>query len=218
MDSSFDRRDFLKAGTFLSVGLTGLTTSSLEAHNTFPMDENSMYMVGPVKGYTPYIGILVSMLNYNRESIIKMVKGFSVEQLDHLLDKNSNSIGALLLHLAATDKFYQLNTFEGRDFNEEEKKIWGAAWELGDKGRAEIKGHDVKYYLDILAEVRNKTLEEFKKKDDDWMMAIDPKWSKPNQSLNTFWKWFHVCEHESNHRGQIAYQRSRLPGSKWSRE
>jgi uncharacterized damage-inducible protein DinB len=215
---SFDRRDFLKAGTFLSVGLTGLTTSPLEAHNAFPMDENSMYMVGPVKGYTPYIGILASMLNYNRESIIRMVKDFSVEQLDHLLDKNSNSIGALLLHLAATDKFYQLNTFEGREFNEEEKKIWGAAMDLGDKGRAEIKGHDVKYYLDILAEVRNKTLEEFKKKDDDWMMAIDPKWSKPNRPLNTFWKWFHVCEHESNHRGQIAYQRSRLPGSKWSRE
>lgn len=215
---SFDRRDFLKASTLLSVGLTGLPTSSLQAHNALPMDESSMFMVGPVKGYTPYIGILVSMLNYNRESIIRMVKGFSVEQLDHLLDKNSNSIGALLLHLAATDKFYQLNAFEGRDFNDEEKKFWEAAWALGDKGRAEIKGHDVKYYLDILAEVRNKTLEEFKKKDDDWMMAIDPKWSKPNQSLNTFWKWFHVCEHESNHRGQIAYQRSRLPGAKWAKE
>jgi uncharacterized damage-inducible protein DinB len=215
---SLDRRNFLKAGTLLTTGLTGLAVPTLEAHSTLPFDESSMYMVGPVKGYTPYIGILVSMLNYNRESIIKMVNGFTVEQLDHLNDKNSNSIGSLLLHLAATDKFYQLNTFEGREFNEEEKKIWGAAMDLGDKGRAEIKGHDVKYYLDILAEVRNKTLEELKKKDDEWMMAVDPKWSKPNQSLNTFWKWFHVCEHESNHRGQIAYQRTRLPGGKWGKE
>ena len=215
---SLDRRNFLKAGTLLTTGLTGLAVPTLEAHSTLPFDESSMYMVGPVKGYTPYIGILVSMLNYNRESIIKMVNGFTVEQLDHLNDKNSNSIGSLLLHLAATDKFYQLNTFEGREFNEEEKKIWGAAMDLGDKGRAEIKGHDVKYYLDILAEVRNKTLEELKKKDDEWMMAVDPKWSKPNQSLNTFWKWFHVCEHDSNHRGQIAYQRTRLPGGKWGKE
>ena len=215
---SLGRRNFLKAGTLLTTGLTGLAVPTLEAHSTLPFDESSMYMVGPVKGYTPYIGILVSMLNYNRESIIKMVNGFTVEQLDHLNDKNSNSIGSLLLHLAATDKFYQLNTFEGREFNEEEKKIWGAAMVLGDKGRAEIKGHDVKYYLDILAEVRNKTLEELKKKDDEWMMAVDPKWSKPNQSLNTFWKWFHVCEHESNHRGQIAYQRTRLPGGKWGKE
>jgi uncharacterized damage-inducible protein DinB len=216
---SFDRRNFLKTGTLLSAGLTALTTPIIQANEPLQLDESSMYMVGPVKGYTPYIGILVSMLNYNRESIIRMVKGFSVAQLDHLLDKNSNSIGSLLLHLAATDKFYQINTFEGRgDFNEEEKKIWGAAWELGDKGRAEIKGHDVQYYLDILAEVRNKTLEELKKKDDAWMLAVDPKWSQPTQQLNTFWKWFHVCEHESNHRGQIAYQRTRLPGSKWAKE
>ncbi len=211
----FDRRDFLKASTL--AGLGGLAAPTLYA-NAPALDADSMFTVGLVKGYTPHIGILVSMLNYNRESIIRIVKDFSVEQLDHLLDKNSNSIGALLLHLAATDKFYQLNTFEGRDFNEEEKKIWGAAWSLGDKGRAEIKGHDAKYYLDILTEVRNKTLEELKKKDDEWLMVVDTKWSKPNQPLNTFWKWFHVCEHESNHRGQISYQRTRLPGSKWSKE
>jgi len=206
---SLDRRSFLRLGTFMS---TGLAVPTLEAHHVPFVEEDSTFMVGPVKGYTPYIGILVSMLNYNRASVVKMVKDFSVEQLDYLLDKNSNSIGALLLHLAATDKFYQLNTFEGRDFNAEENKFWGVALELGDKGRAAIKGNNVKYYLDILTEVRSKTLEEFKKKNDEWMLAVDPKWSKPNQPLNTFWKWFHVCEHESNHRGQIAYQKTRLPG------
>ncbi|WP_421827862.1 hypothetical protein [Larkinella sp.] len=40
-------------------------------------------------------------------------------------------------------------------------------------------------------------------------------WSKESKmSINTYWKWFHVCEHESNHQGQIAFLKSRLPGGK----
>ena len=43
---------------------------------------------------------------------------------------------------------------------------------------AKIKGHEVKYYLDMINEVRQKTIEELKKKDDKWLLAIDPEWSK----------------------------------------
>jgi uncharacterized damage-inducible protein DinB len=45
-------------------------------------------------------------------------------------------------------------------------------------------------------------------------MEIDKKWSNEKRSINTYWKWFHVCEHESNHRGQIAWLKSRMPGAK----
>lgn len=31
---------------------------------------------------------------------------------------------------------------------------------------------------------------------------------------NNYCKWFHVCEHESNHNGQIKFLKSRLPGAK----
>lgn len=180
-----------------------------------PAPEDGLFMIGPVKGYTPQIGTLVSMLNYNRSTVIKSVEKLSRNQIDFLLDDHANTIAALIMHLGAVDKFYQINTFEGREeFNDEEKKIWQAPLELGVKGRAEIKGKDIQYYLDLIAAVRNETLEAFKKKDDKWLLAVDPKWSRPNQPLNTYWKWFHVCEHESNHRGQIAFLKSRLPGAK----
>ena len=169
-----------------------------------------------MEGYSPQIGTLVSMLNYNRMTIIQVVKGLTIPQLDFLLDDHANSIGALLMHLAATEKFYQVNTFEGRqEFNADEKKIWNAASELGDAGRKEIKGKELSYYLDLLETGRKKTLESFRKKDDKWLLAIDPVWSK-EEKLNTYWKWFHVCEHESNHRGQISFLKSRLPGAKKS--
>ena len=182
--NTLDRRSFIMKTSALSAAIAGTTTTNLNAQE--PPLEEGMFVVGPVKGYTPMIGTLVSMLNYNRQTIINMVKGFSKEQLDFLLDKNANSIGALLLHLGATEKYYQINTFEGRqDFNDEEKKIWESAMELGDAGRRDIKGHDVKYYLDIIEGVRQKTLDELKKKDDAWLLAIDPEWSK-KEPLNTF--------------------------------
>ncbi len=84
---------------------------------------------------------------------------------------------------------------------------------LGDEGRKQIKGKEVSYYLNMIQEVRQKTIEELKKKDDTWLLAIDPAWST-ERPLNTYWKWFHVCEHESNHRGQITWLKSRLPGAK----
>ena len=212
--TSISRRNFIATATALTVGTTGLSALTLNAGANQGENKSGIYMIGPMEGYSPQIGALVSMLNYNRQTVVDMVKSMSMNDLDHLHDAKANTIGALILHLGATEKYYQINTFEGRqEYNEAEKKIWNAAMHLEDEGRKNIKGQEVKYYLDIIAEVRQKTLDEFKKKDDTWLLAIDPEWSK-DEPLNTYWKWFHVCEHESNHRGQMAWLKSRLPGAK----
>lgn len=214
--SSSNRRKFLRASAALASGVGFIPWVSANA--TASTNKTGLYVIGPMDGYTPQIGTLVSMLNYNRQTIIDAVKSLKVEELDYLHDAKANTIGALILHLGATEKFYQINTFEGRqEFSDEENKIWGAAMQLGDEGRKNIKGHEVKYYLDRITEVRQKTLEEFKKKDDAWLLAIDPVWSK-EENFNTYWKWFHVCEHESNHRGQITWLKGRLPGAKPGKE
>jgi hypothetical protein len=201
----------------MTTGAALAPLSSL-AKSVEPSSKSSLYVIGPMEGYSPQVGTIVSMLNYNRQTIIDAIKSMSMADLDYLHDAKANTIGALVMHLGATEKFYQINTFEGRqDFNDEEKRMWGAAMNLGDEGRSKIKGKEVQYYLDLIAEVRQKTLEEFKKKDDAWLLAIDPEWSK-EESLNTYWKWFHVCEHESNHRGQITWIKGRLPGGKPGKE
>jgi hypothetical protein len=120
----------------------------------------------------------------------------------------------MLLHLAATEVYYQGNTFEGRkDYNDAEKAKWGAAMELGDEGRRTIKGNSLDHYLGILKETREKTLTELKKRDDKWLMSVDPQFFA-GQPTNNYCKWFHVCEHESNHNGQIKWIKGRLPGAK----
>ena len=213
---TFDRRRFIAASTCLATGFIGINAFGNNSLDVSP--DKSVFVIGPMDGYSPQIGTLVSMLNYNRYAIEQIVASMTQEQLDYMHDKKSNTIGALLLHLGATEKFYQINTFEGRqEYNDEEDKLWGAAMSLGDKGRKMIKGKDLKYHLDAITEVRALTLEQFKKKDDDWLLAVDPKWSQ-ERPLNTYWKWFHVCEHEANHRGQISWLKSRLPGAKGTSE
>lgn len=61
-----------------------------------------------------------------RNMVLRSVTNMKKEDLDYLHDAKSNTIGALLLHLAAIETFYQANTFEGRqEYNEKEKSAWG---------------------------------------------------------------------------------------------
>jgi uncharacterized damage-inducible protein DinB len=178
-------------------------------------EESDINILGPKKGYSPQIGTLVSMMTWMRSAILRSVKGMSQKDLDYLFDANSNTIGSLLMHLAATDRIYQINTFDGDPLKElpnSYKEKWGAAMELGDGARKTIKGHDLDYYLNLLGETREQTLAEFRKRDDDWLLAVDKTWGWG--PTNNYCKWFHVCEHESNHNGQIKFLKKRLPGAK----
>ncbi|UFH57189.1 DUF664 domain-containing protein [Spirosoma sp. KNUC1025] len=71
--------------------------------------KNNLMVIGPIESYSPQIGTLVSMLNYNRDTIIHSVKNLTREQLDFLFAPHANTLGGLLLHLAAVDKYYQIN-------------------------------------------------------------------------------------------------------------
>lgn len=211
LNSESNRRNFLKTTAAITTGLAGIasTTTSAKAYSA---KETPWAVVGPREGFSPHIGTMYSMMTMMRHMILQPVKGLSVEQLDFLIDPNSNSIGAMLLHLAATETYYQLNTFENMrwgSWSDEVKKKWDIPMNLGDEGRKHIKGKSLDYYLTILEETRQKTIDEFRKRDDAWLMKIDQDWG-----WNNYGKWFHVTEHESNHNGQIKWIKSRLPGAK----
>ena len=163
-------------------------------------------LIGEREEYTPQIGTLVSMLNNLSDRVEYHVKNLNQRELDHLHDEKANSIGALIMHLAAAEKIYQLYTFENRGFNDEERKFWGPALNLDDAGRETYKGHDVEYYLNIYREVRAVTLTELKKRDDSWLEITNP-----TRDANNHYYWFHVMEHQSSHLGQILFLKKRIP-------
>lgn len=197
------RRGFIKTTATITAGITAFPAMLMA--NT-PND--GLHIIGPKEGYSPQVGTLVSMMNWMRDTVLRSVRGLKQEELDYLHDPKSNTIGAMLLHLAATEAFYQDNTFEGlQEFKD--KARWMVPMSLGDEGRKTIKGHDLDYYTGILAETREKTLKELRKRDDKWLMTVDPKFFG-GQPTNNYCKWFHVVEHESNHNGQIKWIRGRL--------
>jgi uncharacterized damage-inducible protein DinB len=182
-----------------------------------PYDKATINMIGPRPGYTPQIGTMVSMLTWMETAVLRPTLDLTQEQLDFLFDKNANTIGGLMLHLAATEVLYQRITFGNENFEKfpaDYDAKWGPAMNLGAAGRATIKGHDVAYYQDALREAREKTLAEFAKRDDAWFTTAlkEPGWG--GGPINNYCLWFHVCEHISHHSGQIDFLIKRLPGAK----
>ncbi|MUV38816.1 hypothetical protein JNUCC1_02687 [Lentibacillus sp. JNUCC-1] len=79
-----------------------------------------------------------------------------------------------------------------------------------DRGRQEIKGQPLEYYLERLDKVRERTLRELKSRSDEWLYEERPWDGLPS---NNFFIWFHVFEDEINHRGQIRWLRRRAEES-----
>jgi len=209
------RRGFLRTTAALASGFAGASFLPGLAQAAPVFADNDINVLGPREGYSPHIGTLVSMMNWMRPAVLRATKGMTTEQLDFLLDDKANTIGALMYHLAATDAFYYEHTFKGKEwgkFDPDVMKKFGTAMELGPTARASIKGNNLDFYLSLLEETRERTLAAFRKRDDAWLLAVDPKWYWG--PTNNYCKWFHVCEHESHHTGQISLIAGRLPGRK----
>lgn len=205
-----ERRRFLKTTGILGAGL--LLPNLSHASNTLSQVDGNIHQFGKREGYTDQVSILVSMMDWMRMIILRDAKDLSQQEVDYLLDDNSNTIGAMLMHLGATERYYQIDTFSGipkskLNFGVEES-IWNAASNLGDAGRKTLKGKPISFYLDKLGEVREFSKKELKNRDDNWLMESTKFFG--NQPTNNYCKWFHVVEHESNHNGQIRFIKSRV--------
>lgn len=163
------------------------------------------YIIESVEGYSPQIGVMVNMLEDMKSRITEQVQDLSQEETDFLFDEKANSIGAMIMHLIATESYYQVETLEGRQWTKEEAELFDAASSLGDPARQKHKGKPVSYYLDLWDEVRAKSLEGLKQKDDQWFTSMI------DEGINNHYVWYHVMEHSANHMGQIALVKNRLP-------
>ena len=150
------------------------------------------------KGYAPQIGTTVAMLEDLKSRITHSVQNLNQKETDFLLDEDANTIGAMILHLAATEKYYQVYTFENRGYTKEEAKKWQTAMSLGPNARKELIGKPIDYYLTRWNDIRNETLRLLKTKDDTWFSK-----KVSGSSMNNHWAWYHVMEHQANHMGQI---------------
>ena len=167
------------------------------------------YRIEPLPGYTPLIGRLVGMLSFARHTTLAAVDGLTIAELDDLRDEASNSVGALLAHLAAAERGYQCLTFEDRRPSAEEQASWEPALTLGPVARQRLRGKPLEDYLTDLDVARRLSLAGLAARDDEWLdrtLTAAP-------AMNAHFAWFHIVQHEVSHCGQIRWLRSRLrPG------
>jgi uncharacterized damage-inducible protein DinB len=211
MKKDLSRRKMLKAAVIIPFGISSINVFSTSHTNPPIQDSIQPNVFGQRPGYTTQMSLLVSMMDWMRSVILREVQGMSTKDLDYLHDKDSNSVGAMLMHLAATERFYQIHTFENRawgDWDQADADKWNIPSGLGPQARAKINGNSAQYYIDEISAVRETTLEELKNRDDEWLLKPDNEWFWG--PTNNWCKWFHVCEHESNHNGQIKWLKGRM--------
>ncbi|WP_233505389.1 DinB family protein [Sporosarcina sp. BI001-red] len=165
------------------------------------MGSKGLYLIDKKEGMNGEFGKLVSMMDYTRMTTVAEVKNLTAEQLDFLVNEDANSIGMLLEHMNSVEKAYQIDTFEKREYTEEDIQVLNPGLELGEAARQQIKGNPIEFYLEQLEQTREKTIETFSKLPDTWLFEQAPFWD--GEPANNYFKWFHVMEDELNHRGQI---------------
>ncbi|WP_046745634.1 mycothiol transferase [Kordia zhangzhouensis] len=159
--------------------------------------------------YSLQLGYLISEMIAVRNETFRLTQGLSIQSLDYNFDDQSNSIGTLLLHIAALELKFQLNYFFDRPFSEQEIIKFGGAFPFNMDKRC-IDSNPLQYYVDTLKEVRNTTLTEIKKRDDNW---LEEKVFVSNQQLlvNHHYELKHIIHDELCHQGQIKLILKRLP-------
>lgn len=177
-------------------------------HSPKLLESDHLFKIQEIGGYPSQIGHLISLMNYARITTFDAVKDLSISDLDFLIDEKANTIGMLLLHIASVEYDFHKETIENRELTDEEMECWKPALDLGELGREKIKGNPLEFYIEQLAEVRKKTLEDFQKLEDSWLYIETDFWD--TKKANNYFKWFHVLEDEINHRGQIRFIRKRI--------
>jgi uncharacterized damage-inducible protein DinB len=150
------------------------------------------------------------MLTYTRETTVAAVAGLGLAELDHQHDPGANPIGALLAHVAAVEWAYAAGTLEGGPAAAA-WAAWGPLLRLGPAAWAAARGRPLDEHLARLAAVRERTLAGLRSVDDGWLER-PPRLPWLREPATHLWAWYHVMEDELNHRGQVRWLRSRLPG------
>jgi len=155
------------------------------------------------EGFDYQIGILVSEMEFTRNETYRLLKlkKLSITNLDFNFDEFSNSIGTLLLHIAAQEFKFQLNHFYKRSITENEFKLYkNGLPHMMDKRL--IFGNDLGFYIQELNTIRNTTLSYLKKHRDDWLFS-DVILSDGKIIGNYYYQLRHILDDEINHQGQI---------------
>jgi len=151
------------------------------------------------KQLTPQIAGLFAQMQEIREKTLQVVSKLGIEEIDFSPEYHSiETIGTLLLHIAAIEWSWIFEDIDGRemDFNE-----WKYAFPLRPSVNIpQIQNQGVIFYIDRLNLVRNEVNDRLRNLTDK---DLKRKVGSENQKYTIEWILYHIIGHEAIHLGQI---------------
>jgi uncharacterized damage-inducible protein DinB len=165
----------------------------------------------PASGYAPQIGLFLAQMENVRLGTKRYIEGLTPEQLAWHPNPKIESIGTLLLHIAAVEFSWILEDIFKRPMGQE----WEIAFPIR-VGIRQVSGQPLEYFVDKLDAVRGEVRSALATlADSELDRTIIPQDSagaaQETHGYTIRWILHHLAEHEAHHRGQIAVMKRLLP-------
>jgi uncharacterized damage-inducible protein DinB len=163
------------------------------------------YCVESGVGQNEIADMLIAVKHDARATTLRYIKGVTPEELDWQPYPGWNSIGALLSHIIACDKF-RMPYLRGEEITEAFYNSLKPGLELG-KYVEQLRGNPLAYYEEQLMQAFTAVQEAIKKVPaEKWLERRYDEYDKENGS-DLAWVIYHNAEDEVHHRGQISILR-----------
>jgi len=167
----------------------------------------SPFFVGPREGRAPHLEALQGALTSSRHFLLSAARGMDAAALAARPTHGGNTVGQLLVHVAAAERLFQRITRDGSRFGDEDAAFARAFRFEGDP----LVGQGIEAYQRHLAEVRAETEALFTARDDAWLTEPRTFAGRPS---TTHYYWLHLLMDEARHTGQVILLRKYLlPGA-----
>jgi len=150
---------------------------------------------------SPKVAYWYTMMENVRNRLISIIVNIEEETLDFSPNEEKfETIGTLLLHIAAIEWSWIFEDIEGLEMNFEDFKHAFAL--RPDVNIPQIKGKTKQFYLDKLNEVRKQVCTRLLDLTDEELEKIV---GSDTEKFTIEWILFHIIEHEMMHIGQILF-------------
>lgn len=162
------------------------------------------------KKFSPKVGLIHSMLEENRFKLKRMVKSLKPKHLAWQPDKDTNSVGTLLLHIAEAELFWMQEVIAGKPLTKKQKQEFRCDL-YGGQNTSQIEKHPLKFFFAKLDKVRaytGRVLGKLRDKD------LDQVHRSEKERITNGWILYHLIEHEASHFGQIGSLKNKMKRKK----
>ena len=134
-----------------------------------------------------------------RSRLLRVVEGLTDEEIDYSPDmERIETIGTLLLHIAAVEWSWIFEDIDGKEMDYEK---WKHAFALREENLPQLTKQGLQFYIDRLLEVRSEVFVRLRNLDDSNLHILVDVGSA---EVSIEWVLFHILEHEAMHIGQIS--------------